>query len=98
MLADCNGTPAQQSDIVEVSPERHEMILKASDYCIGPKDGVLKVGVALELQLCDNTAAHQRFGIDGDSIISFAPLPYTVYARSRLVATVAGANGRTVPP
>ena len=99
VLADCNKTPAQEIDIVEVSADRHEVILKASDYCIGPKDGALKVGVAFELQLCDNTAAQQRFGIDGDSIISFAPLPPTVYARSRLVAAAARgkwANGTPV--
>ena len=54
VLADCNKTPAQEIDLVEVSADRHEVILKASDYCIGPKAGALNVGVALELQLCDN--------------------------------------------
>src|SRR5438270_13244150 len=35
VVSDCNGTPAQQIDIVEISAD-HRVVLKASDYCLCP--------------------------------------------------------------
>src|SRR5690349_138338 len=98
VVSDCNGTPAQQIDIVEISAD-HRVVLKASDYCVGPKGGALTIGVRLELQLCDATDDKQQFVIDGDSIISLATIPANIPARHRLVVSVSGgkfANGSSL--
>ena len=84
-LWDCNNSSAQQIDIDEVVPERHEVVLRAGPFCIGPQGGVRNVGVRLELQTCNPTAVEQRFAIDGDSIISLAGPPPNSLVRDRLV-------------
>lgn len=84
-LWDCNNSSAQWIEIDEAVPERHEMVLKAGDYCIGPQGGIRNLGARLELQTCNPTSMAQRFAIDGDSIISLADPPSNSLVRDRLV-------------
>jgi hypothetical protein len=66
-LYSCNGTSAQRVRVVELADGTHDVTLRAgARFCIGIRD-TPRVGVALELQAC-NDGPRQRFALDGDAI------------------------------
>jgi hypothetical protein len=83
LLFTCNQSTSQSIDIVEVNPAVHQVVIKASGYCFGPRGGVRNIGATLELQVCMDMAMEQRFAVDGDSIVNLADPPSSspVFAR-----------------
>ncbi|HXU74464.1 MAG TPA: VCBS repeat-containing protein [Polyangia bacterium] len=90
----CNGSIAQEFDVQEVAGAGHDVTLHLgtgtdNNYCIGARGGKAVAGAALEIQVCNGSAA-QQFALDGDSIIA-GHLPGIVFqgglARSFLPIT-----------
>jgi hypothetical protein len=67
----CNGTVAQQVRVKEIDNSHDvELTVQSGDFCIGVRGGEVRLGRALELQMCDPAGSRaQRFALDGDAIL-----------------------------
>lgn len=72
ILYGCNGSVAQQVNVVETDLASHDVELRVQNlFCIGVRGGVAALGQPLELQTCNGSPA-QRFALDGDAILTGA--------------------------
>jgi len=77
-ISDCDGTVGQKVAIQElVNLGAHQVLLRAGPLCIGANVIPPRVGAALVLQSCSNSAG-QIFALDGDSIVMDSNLDLAV--------------------
>ncbi len=72
VLYGCNGSVAQQVNVLETDLASHDVELRVQNsFCIGVRGDLVAIGQPLELQTCSGSPA-QRFALDGDSILTGA--------------------------